>query len=583
MATQVVELSGDEAALLRSLDKVVQKQLELDRKLRDTGENADAFGVRMEDALAKVEAESNKALKGLLAEMKTLGPEGQAAATALKEHLQGAGKAGMRSMDQVIEQLRLIDPEAAAAAQAASRSLATAGKESESMFDSLGGKVAAYVGSIGLAAAAVDAVRRAWVQVQDEQADALKNLQDTQDPDRRLLQVSDSQQQFRERRTQRDDLAMQFGVDRTQVSTVIFDAISQGFEDSVPEIVRASQVIDPNAASAAGGKLSTLFDKEQLTATQTISATLVGAKSSEADFETLAKVLPVAAEGGRQLGASFAETAAAVAVLTSDFATAATAADRFKAFSSKAALDEQFKGKDITDVVEKLSQMSAEQRKSFLGESQEVNAFYSAALPRIAQIREQAGLINQDLSATAAGGGALNAKVAIAESDPELIALRSEARAQQRKIVTEVQEKGIEGATASAAAANVEAELLRSDNLATRTIGKQFGVTSAVTGSAVALGATERDATTAGVVGSRVATDAVLAGAIPGYGIAKALLPGFSPAPADPTAEALLAEQRRQTALLEQQNALLQQTATNTVPQAPPVPSVTPALANQQP
>jgi hypothetical protein len=119
MATQIVELTGDEAALLRSLDKVIQKQLEYERKLRDTGETGDAAGNAIADAMAKVQRESDKALRGVLGDLKSLGPEGQAAAEALKGHLTEAGKAGFRSMDAVLEQLRLIDPTAAAAAEQA--------------------------------------------------------------------------------------------------------------------------------------------------------------------------------------------------------------------------------------------------------------------------------------------------------------------------------------------------------------------------------------------------------------------------------------------------------------------------------
>ena len=138
MATQIVELTGDEAALLRSLDKVIQKQLELERKLRDTGETGDAAGNSIADAMAKIERESDKALRGVLSDLKTLGPEGQAAAEALKGHLTEAGKAGFRSMDSVLEQLRLIDPTAAEAAEQAAAKirdeLGRAAKYSEGEF-----------------------------------------------------------------------------------------------------------------------------------------------------------------------------------------------------------------------------------------------------------------------------------------------------------------------------------------------------------------------------------------------------------------------------------------------------------------
>lgn len=134
MATQIVELTGDEAALLSSLDKVIQKQLEHERRLRDTAEQGDAAGVTIRDAMAKVTAESDKALNGLLRDMKSLGPEGATAAAALREHFQTAGKAGHKSFDQVLAQIKAIDPEAAAAAESAARELADAANSSEAQF-----------------------------------------------------------------------------------------------------------------------------------------------------------------------------------------------------------------------------------------------------------------------------------------------------------------------------------------------------------------------------------------------------------------------------------------------------------------
>jgi hypothetical protein len=726
MATQIVELTGDEAALLRSLDKVIQKQLEYERKLRDTGETGDAAGAAVEAALAKVQRESDKALKGLLGDLKTFGPEGQAASAALKEHLQSTGKAGMRSFEGMLEQLRLIDPEAAEAAQAAANALKnagedtqvvwreqldllrqlgpegaaaakqietdmreaatqaaggidgilgkleqinptaaasaqkvrsefaqaanfserefadvlnelramgpagrdaaaeirkqlvdagriaeksmgdvvakldgidpsvaaqaksiianmqTAGTESSTVIDGLVGRVTSYVAGIGGAAGALALVRKAWVQIVDEQKNALGALKGTQDSERTLLQVSTSGDDFRANRKQRDDLSQQFGVDQNAVSQVLFDGISLGFKQNVTEIIRASQVVDPEAASAAGGKLAQLFDNENLSATQTISATLSASAASVADFEDLARALPTAAEGGRQLGASFAETVASVAVLSADFKDAAVAADRFKAFTGKAASDDRFKGLDVSYAVEALSKLSEEDRKDFLKDNQEVKAFYTAALRRIEQIRDGAAGIDADMRATAAGKGELNAKINIAENDPVLIARRQEAIAQQKLTVTQANEKGIEGATASAAAANVQAELLKNDNIVVRTAGGA-GLTNIATGTAAALGADEKTATAVGVSANRSFVESAV-GSLFGVGIGKVIGGADrSFTQPDPNTAALLEEQRRQTALLERQNQLLEQTAANTVPkQQPPVP-VTPGLSEQRP
>lgn len=151
--TQVVELSGDEAKLLRSLQNVIDKQLQLERKLRDTAEQGDAAGTAMEDALRKVNAEADKTLVGLMRDLKSLGPDGQAAADALKGHLVDAGKAGFKSIDTILDQIRLIDPAAAEAAQSARDSLATAAQET---VDEFGETLAALraLGPEGSAAAA---------------------------------------------------------------------------------------------------------------------------------------------------------------------------------------------------------------------------------------------------------------------------------------------------------------------------------------------------------------------------------------------------------------------------------------------
>jgi hypothetical protein len=134
MATQIVELSGDEAALLRSYDRAVKKQAELEAKLRAGGAAGDAAGTQIEAALARVERANDTALKGLLGDLKKLGPEGQAAADAMKGHFVNAGKAGYRSMDQVLDQIRAIDPAAAEAAGAAAKSFQQSAAASSSAF-----------------------------------------------------------------------------------------------------------------------------------------------------------------------------------------------------------------------------------------------------------------------------------------------------------------------------------------------------------------------------------------------------------------------------------------------------------------
>jgi hypothetical protein len=141
MATQVVELTGDEASLLRSLDNLIKKQVEYENKLRSSGEVGDAAGIKLEGALAKVQAESDKALRGMLTDLRSLGPEGAAMAEAMKGHFTETGKAGFRSIETILAKVRELDPAAAAAAESAGaklqEELGNAARVSEAQFDDL--------------------------------------------------------------------------------------------------------------------------------------------------------------------------------------------------------------------------------------------------------------------------------------------------------------------------------------------------------------------------------------------------------------------------------------------------------------
>lgn len=134
MATQVVELSGDEAALLRSYDRAVKKAAEMEAKVRAGGDAGAAAGTQIEDALLRVQRANDQALRTMLSDLKSLGPEGAAAADAMKGHLVDAGKAGYRSVDTILDRIREIDPAAADAAAAARNSLVDAANSSETQF-----------------------------------------------------------------------------------------------------------------------------------------------------------------------------------------------------------------------------------------------------------------------------------------------------------------------------------------------------------------------------------------------------------------------------------------------------------------
>jgi hypothetical protein len=167
--------------------------------------------------------------------------------------------------------------------------------------------------------------------------------------------------------------------------------------------------------------------------------TLQAAAASRLNFEELARALPGAAEGGALAGASSEETIGALSVLAGRFKSGDTAADRLKAFTSKVGLDtdaegrESLAGSGIVDAVTKLQAMSDEQRKDFLGESQEVNAAYVILTEEFAAIQGRIQEIEQARDATGTAQSPVALRRAIAEQDPKLKALLERNRAANRR------------------------------------------------------------------------------------------------------------------------------------------------------
>jgi hypothetical protein len=131
VATQIVELTGDEAKLLRSLDKIIQKEREHERQLSNVGNEGAAAGGDIEKALNRIGQANEKDIGRLLRDLGKVGPEGKVAAEELKKNFQEAGKFGQRSFDDIVESIRKIDPEAAKAAQEARAAMQKADQESE--------------------------------------------------------------------------------------------------------------------------------------------------------------------------------------------------------------------------------------------------------------------------------------------------------------------------------------------------------------------------------------------------------------------------------------------------------------------
>lgn len=195
-----------------------------------------------------------------------------------------------------------------------------------------------YATAAGAASAAVGLIRAAWQTVIEEQEKGLAALRKTEDTERALLQIS-SPEQFAKRRQQSQELAVQTGVDIQTVQRVMFSAVSEGFQDALPEIIASSQAVSPESAATVAGQLPALF-KGQITAMEAVDLTLKASKDSRLDFEDIARVIPAAAEGGGIANATAEETLAVLSVLASEFKSGDVAADRIKGFATVLGIDQ---------------------------------------------------------------------------------------------------------------------------------------------------------------------------------------------------------------------------------------------------
>lgn len=340
-----------------------------------------------------------------------------------------------------------------------------------------------YVAGVGLAAGAVQSLQAAWIMVRKEQEAGLAQLQRTSSQDRRLLQVAGSAEEFTKLRNQSDSLAASSGVDRGVVREVMFSAISEGFRDAVPEIIAAAQVIDPVAAAGVAGQVPALF-KGAISALEAVDLTLRAAKESRLNFEQISSSLPQAAEGGGIAKATAQETLAVLSVLASEFKSGDTAADRMKMFATKAGISDEFAGQGLIAPLEKLMGMDEKTRRKYLGDSQELNVAYVKMAENLPLIKQRLADLNAESTAFAAGGGILRSQSEIAANDPQLAAVRAEAKARQDLERTQAQRDGVSGGSAAAAELITTKQILTNGSFFSRFINNITGL-----GGTVARGA----------------------------------------------------------------------------------------------
>ena len=389
------------------------------------------------------------------------------------------------------------------ASEQAGRAASTSFDKTTSSIGKLSASLVTYASGVATITGAVALLGKAWTFVVDERKEVLRQLERTAPQDRRLLQVSSNAQEFEQLRTQADQLAGQFGVDRATVREVIFSAVSENFRDAVPAIIAANQVVDPVSAAGVAGQGPALF-KGTIGALEAVNLTLKAAQASRLDFEQIAKSLPQAAEGGSIAKATAEETLAVLSVLASEFKSGDTAADRIKMFATRAGISEEFAGKGIIEPLEKLMAMDEKARRAYLGDSQELNVAYVKLAENIELIKKRVQEFSQERVDFAAGGGMLAQQVGIANADPRFAALVRAQGSRQALEVNQATEFGVTGGTAEAAA-NAARSMLVNRNFWTRFVADQSA--GLITNASVFMGA---DQETAANIAARAAEQSTI-------------------------------------------------------------------------
>ena len=423
MAGVVVELTGDEAKLLASMQKIIAQNAKTGESFKKTGEEAKKAADDAVKEQQRVERENKKAAESVYAAQKKL----------LEDHARDARQYALEE-EALARKIAFVEVQAAIKAaedeieaterilnekkKAAQKEAELAQKSKDEIADQILG-FAGVASAVGLVEVGIGQATKAFQLFATAKAQALQTQEGLSESNRRLVQVSNSSEDLAAMQKRADDASLGTGVSREVARQVLFSARSEGYEKDFEGILAANQVIDPLAASTVAGKVPALFGG-QIGSMEAVSLGLRAAKDSNLNFEQMASSLPTAAEGGALVGASPEELFAVQGVLASRFKSGDTSADRIKAFSSSAGIDDRMKGKGIIGAFETIQAMQEEERTEFLGKNQELNAMYVILGEEMPKIQNQLKVMQEERAAFAGGGGLLRDTVKIAQEDANI-------------------------------------------------------------------------------------------------------------------------------------------------------------------
>jgi len=298
----------------------------------------------------------------------------------------------------------------------------------------------------GVATAAVNQITDALRRSREEARAAAADMDGLFGSRRTLNQVADSPADMQQMLRRVDAGASKYGVGRDVATDIMADAKGSGFTKDYEFLLSANAGgINAREAARMAKKVLPIFGGKDrgLNAQNATDMALAAAKPSELSFEDLASGIAQASEGGSLVGSNYEETVAALSVMGGKFASVQTAADRLKGFGARAGIDDRLKGKGFIGAMRTLrDDFSAEDRKGFLGDSQELNVMYQMLAENEGAVVARQGAVAAARGASDAGRGEVSQALARAAAVPELAAVVQKDRAQR---ALEVQREGALG------------------------------------------------------------------------------------------------------------------------------------------
>lgn len=402
MSNLAVTMTGDEVALWRALSKIVSKNKDVESGFKKVGDEAKKTEQKVDQLAKKVE------------KIKPPPVPPPVQLKAVNEEL----KRTVVSGEQAFGSMAL-------------------------------GKVGSFAAgflAVGTAVQGVNAVIQLMKQETDAAVQSIERLTAAR---KGLAGRAESGQDYAQMKKQAESLSKQFGLDQESAYNLVSDARAGGFEGSLKPIALASATFaDAGDLTKTASVLPTLF--EGVNAEEAVN--LVAATDSAAktlDYKQASDLMQVAAQGGKQAGASASETAALVAVGSDLFGQ--STGDRIKAFGGRVALDKNLSGKGIMGAFDALRAMPEGKRRKFLGESQELNAVYAFLEERGDDVRAVEGELSSAMAASGTDQSPIARRAKAFLDDPENAALFSANVQKQRAEIAGQKERGITGLNAQQA------------------------------------------------------------------------------------------------------------------------------------